>query len=53
VIKLLIRLHELTAEKSSTRKTDFGFLFFPLLSICLDGSKPAQTMKKMMFAGES
>jgi len=41
-------------ERKKIQKSDFfGFLFFPLLSICLDGSKPAQTVKKMIIDGES
>ena len=44
----------ISKRKKKIQKSDFlGFLFFPLLSICLDGSKPAQTVKKMMFDGES
>jgi hypothetical protein len=41
-------------ERKKIQKSDFfGFLFFPLLSICLDGSKPAQTVKKMIIDGRS
>jgi hypothetical protein len=44
----------ISKRKKKIQKSDFfGFLFFPLLSICLDGSKSAQTVKKMMFDGES